>query len=363
MQKTTQNDTALIAPLFRIGALAKMTGIPVSTLRIWEVRHHAFSPSKTTGKHRLYSQDDVHKAVLLKQLSRQGHAISTIAPLQASALERMRQPQDAEQAQEALAGPPTAPRQAAGTVSLAVIGAGIAGRVASAKFSREFLGSSLRVTDSFPDLAQAGAAGFREPPQILLVKVNTLHDSIRSEIQALALKQGVVHTVVVYGFAQEAVVETMRMAGILVRRGPVSDHELSDLISSVLLVDTAKSLGGVHADSLIPPRKYSDDTLSRVAGISSSMLCECPRHVAELIAQLASFEQYSQECLNKNEEDAHLHAYLHAISGSARALFERALEMVARHENITLDTEPPAAGAVKTPGLQDEGSPPHPMAR
>ena len=333
--------------LFRIGAVAKMTGIPVSTLRIWEVRHHAFSPSKTAGKHRLYSQEDVHKANLLKQLSRQGHAISTIAPLQATALEKMQQPEAAP------ARAPAAPRPAAGLVTLAVIGAGIVGRVASGRFARQLLGRSLRVTDSFPDLAQASAAGFREQPQILLIQVNTLQDSIRSEIQELALKQGVVHTLVVYGFAPEAVVQAMRVAGILVRRGPVSDYELSDLISSVLLVDTAKSLGGVHAESLIPPRKYSDETLSRVAGISTDMLCECPRHVAELIAQLASFEQYSQECLNKNEEDAHLHAYLHAISGSARALFERGLEMVARHENITLvaDTALPG-GRVQTSSIE-----------
>jgi hypothetical protein len=58
--------------------------------------------------------------------------------------------------------------------------------------------------------------------------------------------------------------------------------------------------------------------------------------VAELIAQLASFEQYSQDCLNKSAEDAHLHAYLSSVSGSARALFEKALEMVAKHENISL---------------------------
>lgn len=67
------------------------------------------------------------------------------------------------------------------------------------------------------------------------------------------------------------------------------------------------------------------------------MLCECPRHVAELIAQLASFEQYSQDCLNNSLEDAHLHARLSAVSGSARALFEQALEMVAQHEGIALD--------------------------
>ena len=120
MQKTTQNDPALANTLFRIGALAKMSGIPVSTLRIWEVRHHAFSPSKTTGKHRLYSQEDVHKAVLLKQLSRQGHAISTIAPLQAVALEMMQQPPQAPDY-------PTeeAPVPAARTLSLAAVGAGL----------------------------------------------------------------------------------------------------------------------------------------------------------------------------------------------------------------------------------------------
>jgi hypothetical protein len=58
--------------------------------------------------------------------------------------------------------------------------------------------------------------------------------------------------------------------------------------------------------------------------------------VAELIAQLASFEQYSQECLNRNAEDAHLHAYLRSISGSARSLFENALEKIAAHEGIDL---------------------------
>ena len=339
MNKSTQHDPMQIDTLFRIGAVAKMTNIPVSTLRIWEVRHHAFSPAKSAGKHRLYTHEDVRKAGLLKQLGRQGHAISAMAPLQAAALEKMLAPQ------EAAAHPLAAPMQAAGTASLAVIGAGIADRIGSKKFTRQFLGATLRVTDRFTDLAQACAADFREKPQILLVRVSTLHDSIRSDIQALALKQAVVHTVVVYGFAQETVVQTMRLAGMLVRREPVSDYELSDLIGSVLLVDTAKSLGGLNADSLIPPRRYSDETLSRVAGISTNMLCECPRHVAELIAQLVSFEQYSQECLNKNEEDAHLHAYLHAISGSARALFERGLEMVARHENISLvsGTDPVAS--------------------
>lgn len=336
MQKTTQSLPAQPTTLFRIGAVAKLAGIPVSTLRIWELRHQAFSPSKTTGQHRLYSQDDVLKARLLKQLSRDGHLVSAIANLDVSALGRLHNPAGLP------AESPLPPALSIKTVSLAVIGAGMAGRVDSKKFTSHFLNHTIQVTDQFEGLAQAGVGPFREKPQILLVKVNTLHDTVRAEIQTLARRLGVPQTVVLYNFAKESVVEAMRVVGVLVRREPVSDYELSDLISSVLVVDAAKKAGGVLSDAVIPARKYSDDTLSYVASISTNVLCECPRHVAELIAQLASFEQYSQECLNKSDEDAHLHAYLHAISGSARALFERALDMVAEHEQIALATIDPA---------------------
>lgn len=76
--------------------------------------------------------------------------------------------------------------------------------------------------------------------------------------------------------------------------------------------------------------------LLQVAGISTQVLCECPKHVAELITQLARFEQYSLDCLNKSKEDARIHAHLTAVSGTARAMFEDALEMVAQHEGIDL---------------------------
>jgi hypothetical protein len=123
---------------------------------------------------------------------------------------------------------------------------------------------------------------------------------------------------------------------LIVRREPISDIELAELLQSVLFIDSARAQEFGTSGAVIASRKYSDATLSRVAGISTNVLCECPRHVAELITQLTSFEQYSQECLNLNAEDAHLHAYLRSISGSARSLFENALEKIAMHEGIDL---------------------------
>jgi MerR family transcriptional regulator, light-induced transcriptional regulator len=126
----------------------------------------------------------------------------------------------------------------------------------------------------------------------------------------------------------------------VVRREPVSDYELADLIGAAMLMDVPQAIGQASVGATIPPRKYDDATLAHMAGISTNVLCECPRHVAEIIAQLVSFEQYSQECLNKSTEDAHLHAYLHSVSGSARALFESALQRVAEHEGLVLRAEP-----------------------
>jgi hypothetical protein len=175
-----------------------------------------------------------------------------------------------------------------------------------------------------------------QQPQVLLVKVNTLQTTVHTALQTLIAKHKFAQTIVIYNFAPEPVVQAMKFSGLIVRREPISDNELAELLQSVLFVDPARAQEFGTSGGVIAARKYSDTTLSRVAGISTNVLCECPRHVAELIAQLASFEEYSQECLNRNAEDAHLHAYLRSISGSARSLFENALEKIAHHEGIDL---------------------------
>jgi hypothetical protein len=152
----------------------------------------------------------------------------------------------------------------------------------------------------------------------------------------LADKSQASHVIVLYSFGQAPVIESLKQWGMIVRREPLPETELSELLLATLRVDlpTITSQGTLHA--AIPPRKYDDMALLRVTGISTQVLCECPQHVAELITQLARFEQYSLDCLNKSTEDARIHAQLSAISGTARAMFEDALEMVAQHEGIDL---------------------------
>ncbi len=315
----------------RIGAMASLSGVPVSTLRVWEARYSAFSPGKSQGRHRLYNDTDVLRAGLLRQLTDAGHAISTIAHLDAAALSALLTQQRSAQMQRSVQA------RSVQAVTLAVVGLSLAARLQSQAFAQRFAGHALRVSDTLPDLALARMHPFADRPDILVVRVNSLHMASQADIRQLAQRLRVAQVIVLYSFGQEQVIQALRLSGMLVRREPIADAELSDLIGAVLLVDPSRATGQVQPGVMIPPRQYSDHTLARVAGISTNVLCECPRHVAELITQLASFEQYSQECLNNSAEDAQLHAYLSAVSGSARALFERALERVAAHEGITLD--------------------------
>ncbi len=314
---------------YRIGAISKLAGIPVPTLRVWETRYAAFNPIKTEGQHRLYGEEDLLRATLIKQLCDEGHGISAIANLSAQALSQLHHKHRNGKTRE---DSPSHTQH----VTLAVVGLGLAGRIEAKKFAMNLLGSSIEVTNIFTDLDAARTDGFKKPAEILLIKVNTLHEIVMRDIEAIKIKNKATQTIVLYNYGREQVEHTMRAAGMLVRREPISDYELAELIRSVLTVEANHSLHEVTPSAMIPARKYSDETLARVAGISTNVLCECPRHVAEIIAQLASFEQYSQECLNKSTEDAHLHAYLTSVSGSARALFEHALEKVAQHEGIEL---------------------------
>jgi DNA-binding transcriptional MerR regulator len=46
-------------PIYNIGVVARMTGIPVATLRVWERRYHFPNAERTDGGHRLYSEKEL----------------------------------------------------------------------------------------------------------------------------------------------------------------------------------------------------------------------------------------------------------------------------------------------------------------
>lgn len=54
-------------PVYNIGVVARITGIPENTLRMWERRYHFPTPTRTDGGHRLYSPQQVARVQWVKQ--------------------------------------------------------------------------------------------------------------------------------------------------------------------------------------------------------------------------------------------------------------------------------------------------------
>jgi methanogenic corrinoid protein MtbC1 len=76
-------------PRYPIRVVARRVGIPEMTLRAWERRHGAVRPSRSESGQRLFSAADIERLVLLRSLTRDGAAISTLASLSTADLHRL----------------------------------------------------------------------------------------------------------------------------------------------------------------------------------------------------------------------------------------------------------------------------------
>ncbi|PTT76179.1 hypothetical protein DBR42_27310 [Pelomonas sp. HMWF004] len=174
---------------------------------------------------------------------------------------------------------------------------------------------------------------------LLLWQSSSLPASVPAALAEAASAWGAGRVAVVYRFAAAESRKAFTSAGIAVLCEPSDDEALGAWLASLQVAsDVPPAPPAVLAEprSAIPPRRFDDAALTAIAGLSPNLACECPRHVAELLMQLAGFEAYSAACLQRSPADAELHAYLQQVAGASRSLFESALERVARHEGLSL---------------------------
>lgn len=296
----------------RSGTAARLAGLPVTTLRVWERRYGVVAAPKTSSGQRLYTPVDVRRLALLKQLSDRGHAIGTIAMLPLEDLQGLAATAPARNsAPEGLPG-----------VRVVVVGATAGHKLRAA---------GLEPLQVFENLASAtGSSPGPDDPaiaSILLAHLPSLQPAVAEQVLALAARWQVEKLVVLYAFGTEVVADSLRAAGATVRRDPCSGRELLRVLGSL------QSAGAADAAADRPaPRRFSDEALTRLAEQPSSVACECPRHLAEIVLQLAHFENYSNECEVQNADDVALHRHLAGLAGAARAMFEQALVRVAQGE-------------------------------
>ena len=322
--------------LHRSGAVARMLRMPVATLRNWERRYALTQAALSPSGQRLYSADNVRRLALIKQLTDLGHAIGGLAALDMAQLQQVAATHAITLAAMQAPGRAAAvSKPPARALRLVVIGAALGTRLRRPALLRQ-LASAVELLGPFDDAAQAAAAVGGAPVDAVLAHEPQLHAGWREAIDSAAPGLAGVHKAVLYSFAADAVCDALARDGISLLREPQPDAVVAQWLRGLLAARQALEPTASTALEVVPPRRWSDAALADFAGLSSTIACECPRHVAELLVQLSHFEAYSADCQHRSPADAELHAHLARVAAGSRASFEQALEQVALHEGVPL---------------------------
>jgi len=333
-------------PTFRAGAVARIAGMPVATLRIWEQRYQAVRPNTAASGHRLYSSADVERATLLRRLTAKGHAIGLLASLETEQMREMMRAPDIRQANRV-----EAPLQTA--LKMVVVGQALASRI-QRLFERQPFRLNLQLVGFFDSLAASAKAAGQSPEptaDILIVQAGSLQTGVQRELSIAQDAWRAPAAAVLYRFSSAAARAELTNIGAEVLSEPADDTALRQWLASLQFSEALRSKdaqirGAIPpaakglAEQTVSPPLFDDAALTQFAGLSTTVACECPSHLAELLLQVSSFEKYSSECANRSAADARLHAYLQHVAGSARMLFEKALEQVAIAEGLPLPQPP-----------------------
>ncbi len=317
---------------YGIGAVARMTGLSTQVIRAWERRYGAVVARRADNGRRIYDAADVEKLTLLKALTERGSAIGGVAGLD---IETLRE-RAAEMDQ-------IATRPLPSELRVAVLGAFLPRLVAEEAAQ----GRPFDIVAADADPARFAADTRQLAPDVLVIEAAHLDEAVLERIHELRRDSGARQLVVAYGFGRSRHERALVDQGACLLKTPVSAGELSvAILAAAAAIGASRPSGQASAPTktparpketgALPPRRYSQDQLSRLARIETDVDCECPRHVAEILKTLTAFEVYSAECESRDEKDAALHAYLHHCSAQARAIMEEALDRLVEVEAIDL---------------------------
>lgn len=301
---------------YRSGVAARLAGLSAETLRVWERRYALSDTERSARGQRLYSAEQVRRLGLLKQLVDHGHAIGMLAGLPVEQLERMTVGTTANAA---------AP---AGAIRLALVGEGLARRMAAGAH----LADSLEAGRSCARLEQAPSELRDARADLLLVELSELDETALPLISAARSAAGATAVLVLYRFCSSAIIRQLRAQDCMIARVPADMGELVQLCQAAM---AGRALVRRDAGMEAPrPRRFDDDTLASFSTAVNNVACECPRHLADILLLVSSFERYSARCASRNPADAELHKGLQNAAGHALNILEDAMERLARAEGL-----------------------------
>ena len=314
--------------LYKIGAIARLTGITPMTIRMWQTRYDAVSPVRTEGKQRLYTERDLTKLSLLKELTDHGDSIGMVAGLTVEELENRLKEQTLKRG-------PREKQTNQTPIKVAVLGYGFP-QLGNADVGA--YAAPLELVGQFnPENALSNEIKACQP-DLLIFQIASLQPDSPGLIEEAIEHSGAQGACVVYAFGPKKVVKDLTNEQTLPLRAPVNVQELT-LAANHLLKSAERPRAEDETAVQIQQRRYSDPQLWEIVNQPNAIKCECPQHLSHILFSLNNFEAYMKDCENRNTKDAEVHQYLHKVAAESRACLEKAMDKLVEHENLTFKSE------------------------
>ena len=312
-------NTALFEPrpLYGIGTVARLTGLKTDNLRAWERRYGLGASHKSSTGRRQYTQSDLEHLQLIAALVNDGARIGEIANSERKTLEMLLR-QRGIRGREALSK--SKPRAV-------FVGAALC------KWLDSHQGciSGVDALLARMDLAAMEESAFAalKGSDVMILECASLSRASATRIKSLHDDALAKRIIVVYQFGNTQWLEDLQAAGIATMAFPPDAGKLAFAIARNI-ADSEVSAGEGNFGELMTakPRQFGAVELAAAASLESTLNCECPKHIAQLITALIAFEEYSASCSVDNWHEAAVHSCIYTYAGQARHLMEKALRTV-----------------------------------
>lgn len=323
---------------YKIQAVARLTGIAAETLRTWERRYRIVDPQRTPGGDRLYSDRDVERLVLVRQLREIGHSVGALSKRPTESLQAMLERHSGAlvAARDEVAVQDEGKRR---VVRVAVVGSGLAAQMAE---STQLEG--IKVVASAPGWGALERVARDEDVDVVVADLDALGESPKKAMVELRDYLGAEAVVVVYEFAPSEMLAQLTGVGVRLLKRASGLRELRraalDAVGGLI---PPKRTDGSNADGSprLPAHDeadtdplFTEEQLGRLREKRTSLECECPNHLATIVSSLGSFERYAASCAINSPEDAAVHEKLLRQTARARLVMEQSLQLVVEHDGI-----------------------------
>ena len=273
--------------LYKIGTVAKLTGIAVERLRAWE-RRYGLTPASREGKTRYFSGAQVERLTRIKRLIDQGHPVSTLINLDDTALnERLQQITiDARASHSSASAAGEHPQD---STRIGLIGTQLLmlEQTLTQPPRVDVVSRWVNLSVALPELSKADL-----PPEVAVVLLGSVTPESLDDLCDLPAKT---KPLVVYHYATEEGLASADERDWQLLRWPTTWLEIEQAA-----VKQAKS--PLRAQKTVA-RRFSDEQLLSIASTGPGLGCACPADLVNLISALNAFSDHSAACSAEKRQD------------------------------------------------------------